>query len=407
MRVFTILIGMAGVAVTYFLGRELFGARAGLIAMFFMAVSRWDINFSRIVFTNILVPLFGALTFYLLLRALRTQRVLDFIWVGITMGIGISTYLSYRVFPVLVVVYLLYRFVANRSFLRSYWRGLVIMVFAAIIAFIPLGVYFQKHPGDFMSRAQAASVQQDIQREKSNAPLYANIRKAFGMFNYQGDPRPRHNLPNSPMLDPITGIFFVLGCGYCLLKWKNTDNTLLTSWLVIGVLPGVLSLADSNPHSARTIGNIPAVCLIAAIAVERCWAVARTRWGKRGEVRFLAVAAVLAALVVVANAYVYFGVQAKDRNVYYDFDPVQTNVAQEVARLAKTSKVYVAAAFTNHSAVKLLDDGLPYQTFNQAQHLPVRDVGDKDVAFLLEPVHRPLLTLFQKYYPYRPDHQLD
>jgi sugar lactone lactonase YvrE len=348
-----------------------------------------------------MLTLFMALVMFLLLRALRTRQPLDFVWTGIAFGLGFTAYLPIRfVLPAVVGVYLLFRVVGNRSFLRQHAHGLLMLALAFMLAFMPLGIYFYRFPDLLLARAQQASVQQDIERAGGSLqPLKDNITKAFGMFNYSGDPRARHNLPLAPMLDPITGIFFVLGLGYVILRWRRPENAILPAWLILGMVPGVMSLADSNPHSMRTIANLPAVCLLAALAAERAWTYVSENYGRRAVQRLLPVAAAIAVLALGANVVLYFNRQANDRSVYYDYDPVQTEVARQVLALGKTNQVFVAAAYTNHSAVKLLGAGAPYLTFNQTQHLPVRDAGDKDLTFILEPVHRQLQALFGQYYP--------
>lgn len=400
MRVYPVLIGMLAILATYFLAREMLGPRGALVAAFVMAISRWHITFSRYIFTAGMVTLAMALTLWLLIRALRTRRPLDFIWAGIAFGLGLTAYLPIRfVLPAVVGTYLVFRLLADRTLLRVHSHGLLLFVIAFLVAVMPLAVYFQKNPSMLLARASQASVQQDIERAGSNEPLKANIRKAFGMFNFEGDPRARHNLPLAPMLDPVTGVFFVLGAGYALWRLRKPEYALLLVWLVYGVVPGVMSLADSNPHSMRTIANIPAVCLLAALAAERGWTYVRTHYGRSGE-QLLKPAAIIVAVVALGiNVVMYFSRQAGNVSVYYDYDPVQTQVAREVVQLGASHQVYVAGAYTNHSAVKLLASSTPYQTFNQTQHLPVRDAGSQDVVFILEPVHRQLLNLFQKYYP--------
>lgn len=399
MRVYPVIIGVLAILATYFLGRELLGPRGALAAAFIMAISRWHITFSRYIFTAGMVTLAMALSMWLLVRALRTRRPLDFIWAGIACGLGLTAYLPIRfVLPAVVGAYLAFRLIADRSLLRVHGHGLLLFAIAFLIAVMPLAVYFQKYPAMLLARAQQASVQQDIQRAGSNEPLKENIRKAFGMFNYEGDPRARHNLPLSPMLDPLTGVFFVLGVGYALLRLRRPDYAILLAWLVIGVIPGVMSLADSNPHSMRTIANIPAVCLLAALPAERVWTFLRSRYSG-GERLLLPVGIAVAVVALGVNVVLYFNQQANNRHVYYDYDPVQTEVAREVARLGVANQVFVASQYTNHSAVKLLDSQTTYATFNQTQHLPVRDDGSKDLIFILEPVQRRLVALFQKYYP--------
>ena len=54
-------------AAAYFAGRELFNRRMGLVLAFFLAVSRWDINWSRIGMHGVSVPFFELLSIALLL----------------------------------------------------------------------------------------------------------------------------------------------------------------------------------------------------------------------------------------------------------------------------------------------------------------------------------------------------
>jgi len=226
------------------------------------------------------VPLFALLTAYFLLRGLKTGQRLSFALGGLAFGLGVHTYIGYRVFPAAIVLFLLAKAVSDWPSLRRLWSGLAVFAIAAWLTFAPLGIFVPKHPEVFLRRIQAASVQQDIQREHSYAPLWSNVRKTVGMFNYHGDPRPRHNLPNAPELDHVSAILFALGTGYALLRLRKPEHVLLISWLVLGFLPGILSLADSNPHSMRTILNIPVVYLLAGVFVERLWAAAAQipRW---------------------------------------------------------------------------------------------------------------------------------
>jgi DNA-binding beta-propeller fold protein YncE/4-amino-4-deoxy-L-arabinose transferase-like glycosyltransferase len=412
LRLAAVTVGMLTVIAFYPLARLLFGWRVALVITFLFAVSRWHITFSRLLFEALPVPLFALLTAYFLLRGLKTGQRLSFALGGLAFGLGVHTYIGYRVFPAAIVLFLLAKAVSDWPTLRRLWSGLAVFAIAAWLAFAPLGIFVPKHPEVFLRRIQAASVQQDIQREHSYAPLWSNVRKTVGMFNYHGDPRPRHNLPNAPELDPVSGILFVLGAGYALLRLRKPEHVLLIAWLVLGFLPGVLSLADSNPHSMRTILNIPVVYLLAGVFVERLWAAAAQipRWPRyianqemyRGWAGQRALAVLLLpvlAFSAYANAQTYFVKQANDRSVWYDFDPVQTQVAEYVKTMSAQNRLFVSSWFTNYSAMKFLDYGVPYQTFNQAAHLPLREVSDRDAIYVLEPAIQQLLPLFQSYYP--------
>jgi len=107
------IFGILTVLGIYLLAKELFskynevGSRCiGLLASFFLAVSFWHINFSRIGFRAILVPFLLVFGFYFLFKGLRTKKALQFITSGIFFGLGFYTYISYR-FVVLLLAFVL------------------------------------------------------------------------------------------------------------------------------------------------------------------------------------------------------------------------------------------------------------------------------------------------------------
>ena len=81
------------------------------------------------------------------------------------------------------------------------------------------------------------------------------------MFNFHGDNNGRHNLPGTPMLDPITGALMVLGVGLCLWRIRQPGSFLLLAWLLLMLVPGIFSLDFEAPQSYRAIGSLPAAYL--------------------------------------------------------------------------------------------------------------------------------------------------
>ena len=397
LRMVTIAVGLATIPAFYLLARELFGWEASLMATALLAVSRWHVTFSRIAFEGILVPLFAILTFYFLIKGLRSAQPLDFALAGLSLGIGLNTYVGFRIVPFIVVAFLPHLFVSQRG--RISYRGLLIFSVATLIVVGPLGIYFLKNPEDFLFGIRQASVTLDIEREGSYDPLLRNIKKSLLMFNYQGDPRPRHNLPKAPMLDPWTAIFFVLGLSYSLYRWGESKFFLSVAWLFLGFLPGVLSLADSNPHSLRTIANIPAVYLLTCVFWDRTWATFAKAFRKVGRRYIIGIPLLLLIAIAHANYDAYFNKQANDRSVYYDFDPIQTQVAKYVKAMGDDHLLLVSPALTNHSAVKFIPYGVPYRDLDLNSHIPIRDRVDRDVIYVLELAHASLIPRLRELYP--------
>jgi DNA-binding beta-propeller fold protein YncE/4-amino-4-deoxy-L-arabinose transferase-like glycosyltransferase len=400
LRAFDVPVGLATVLVFYFLAREMFGVPAAQIGTFLLAASRWHVHFSRLAFVEIVpVPLFEVLVIYFLWRGLRNGRRLDYVFAGLSFGLGFHTYIGYRIFPLVIGLYLLHLLVSKRGLIREHLMGLVIFALATLMTLSPLGIYALQRPHIFLRRAEAASVLQDIEREGSYRPLLENTRKSLLMYNRQGDPRARHNLPHEPMLDTLSAMFFGLGLGYSLLRWRHHRYFLPLVWLCLGLLPGILSLADSNPHSSRTLGSLPAVFLLIAALWDRAWATfAPLLRGEKRHYLALAVMTVM-ALSLWDNFEIYFKHQASDESVYYDFDPVPTEAGKYVKAHGRDNSVLVSLALANHSDLKFIPHEVPLTILDLNQHLPLRQEVEQDVIYVLELSHASLIPRLQSLYP--------
>ena len=122
LRLVSSFFGIFTVLGMFFLGRELFcgfwgkGRKIsgfepeeiiGLGAAFFMAVSFWHINFSRIGFRAIMAPFFIVWALYFLLVSFRQQingkiRILASAAGGFFLGLGAHSYIAYRLAPFFV-----------------------------------------------------------------------------------------------------------------------------------------------------------------------------------------------------------------------------------------------------------------------------------------------------------------
>jgi len=402
MRWQDVVIGLLTVLAFYFLARELYGVAAAQGATFLLAVSRWHTNFSRIAFVEIVpVPLFEILIILFLWRGMERGRRSDFAWAGLLFGLGFHTYIGYRLFPAVIALLVLHQLVVDRAtaWPGRRWLNLIVFGLATFMTLAPLGVYALKQPKIFMRRVEAASVAQDIERAGSYEPVRANLKKSLLMFNYRGDPRPRHNLPHEPMLDFGTAILFGLGVGYSLRYSRRSRYLLPLVWVLIGLLPSVLSLADSNPHSSRTLGNVGPVFLLTAVAWDRMrFALVK---GLEGKGHRLLVGVAVAGLLLIgrSNYQTYFYKQAQAESVYYDFDPIQTSVGEAIKANGYDHRVFVSYEFANHSAVKFIPYNVPYQVFDLNAHLPIREQLDQDALFILERNHAPFVTRLQQLYP--------
>jgi len=256
------IIGILTVFGLYLLTKELFSRKIGLLASFFLAISFWHVNFSRIGFRAIMVPFILVFAFYFLFKGFRIEKrfnprgcrgltsgVKPFIISGIFFGLGFYTYISYR-----FVIFLLGPILILR---KKYFRFTIYCLLFTVLVALPIGIYFLLNPGDFFGRAAGVSIL------ASQNPVYElgkSLILHLGMFNVYGDGNWRHNLSGSPELLWPVGIFFLIGFIYSIVK----KYWFLISWFFIFLLPGILSY-EGIPHSLRVIGTMPAVFIFAGL----------------------------------------------------------------------------------------------------------------------------------------------
>ncbi|MDP3954444.1 MAG: glycosyltransferase family 39 protein [bacterium] len=278
LRLVSAIFGTLTVLGLYLLTKELFNRHIAYIASFLLAVSFWHVLFSRISFRAIMAPMFLVFALYFLWQALRSKHLLPFAISGLFWGLGLYSYLAFRIIPLAAIITLLayWHFIKKDYDHEKYERvkmdiarGLVLALFVAALVSIPLALYFYNNPGDFLGRTGQLSI---FASENPALTLIKNLGQTLAMFNFEGDRNWRHNLGGSPMLLWPVGAMFVVGflrsIFKCLRQWKrhghfSTVQTLLLSWFFVGLLPVILS-SEGIPHALRAIIIVPVVYIFAA-----------------------------------------------------------------------------------------------------------------------------------------------
>jgi len=292
-KIVAALIGILTVLGLYLLIKELLtlatsdkrqATSIALLSSFFLAISFWHVNFSRIGFRAILVPFGLVFLFYFLFQGFRTKKVSNFIFSGLFFGLGFYTYIAFRLTPLLVLLilipwWLIYKKENQR---KKFWLFAICFLLFAILVALPIGIYFLNHPQNFISRTGDVSVfSQDYNPPFSQIlALGKSLASHLSMFNFYGDQNWRHNFAGSPMLSWPIGILFLIGVFISLkelissIKNKNlslvTCHLSLLCWFFVMLLPGILTY-EGIPHALRTIGVIPVVYIFAGLGGWRVY----------------------------------------------------------------------------------------------------------------------------------------
>ncbi len=278
-----------------------------LLAVFALATSFYHINFSRIAFRAIMVSFLLIWSFYFFFKAISslkkkekstessaelttknnslkmlfTGKEFNLFLAGLLTGLGLHTYIAYRVVPLVFIIFLVIFLFVYSGFLKKYWKGILLFLLGAMISAGPLLFYFKNHPSAFSGRTDAVSI--------FNSPEMSTGRAFVKSLAYHlqsivlvGDSNQRHNYNSFPLLPSVWGLFFIIGFFISLKevlltfvnRFRKKEPTRLflpsllgqtTFWVML--IPGVLSL-EGIPHFLRIIGVTPAVFLLTALPFE-------------------------------------------------------------------------------------------------------------------------------------------
>ena len=314
-------------------------------------------------------------------------------------GLGLHTYTGFRIFPIALVIYVVYGFVLGKERIRQSLSGLLILAAVVIMTFAPLGAWAVQHWPEFSARMGQTSVfaGKNTPAERM-AALESSLRRHVPMINYHGDGNGRHNLPGAPAVDFVTGLTFVVGLAYCLYRWRSPVYLLFAAWFVVTMMAGIMSLDWEAPQQARTIVAIPAICAIAAMTLGKVWeswdaAVATLRPAlvrNLGRVVIASLVTALLCLVGYVNYNRYFNQQMQNSEAYYAFSTIETMVARRVAALGPTTNRYFVQDQGTPAFRFLVGGEDPKRPVDSAfyqmyAHMPLRETATKNAVYLLEP----------------------
>lgn len=278
-RLGTALVGIVTVPLFYVLVKELLASTGGermrtvmaLLATFFMATSYWHIVYSRLAIEPILVPLFGILIVYCVLRARSSGRRAFFVLSGLLLGLALYTYPAAYFFPVLVLALWSVYAWRDGQFLRTHWRDVLILFAVCFALATPLGLFAARDFDTFAARASEVSVlNPEATGGSPGAGLLTSFVETAGMFTFRGDVSLVRNPASRAVLDSLASIWFILGLCVVILRYRETPHAVLLTWWAIMCIPGLLT-AHEIPHFSRTIGALPATCLLPALGMVSVW----------------------------------------------------------------------------------------------------------------------------------------
>ncbi len=317
-RLASALIGTLTILATYWLAMEWWPDRRdrhalALAAAFVGATLFSALTTSRSGWHSISMALFSALSLAALLRARRTLARRWFVVAGVYVGLAQYAYPSARFIPVLVALIGLADLLASRGTRRRVLIDYALLLFAAVIVFAPLGIFFMQQPQWLFVRAQQVT-------EETN--LWRNALDTLGAFFLHGDLDGLHNLSGRPLLDPILAIFAMLGVVVSVRR-RSAGAIALTALIVL-TLPALLT--TPAPLTRRWTGVWPIVSILIAAGAIVSARTILNRWPGGRQLVPIGFAALFGVSAFIA-ASDYFGPYVSNPQLFWAYDSGITQVA--------------------------------------------------------------------------------
>ncbi len=371
----SIIFGTLTVLGVFLLASELFGTYlAGLIGAWLTTFSYWAINFSRIGFRAVMVPFVLTFAFYFLFRGLRTKKLHDFIIAGFIYGLGLHTYIAFRVSPLVLIVLLVSLMITREKFLKNYWKHVLVFAIAMFISAAPMLLdFFHFHPEHYASRTSEISILNPATNKGHLLPL---LGKTFGLslakYNFWGDQNMRQNYPPYPILNPITGVAFLVGLIYIFINFfhllharlKNKVRShkfdvwvFLLAWFFALLIPEFLAY-EGNPHALRSIGTLPVVMIISVLPF--LWLIRKINsFGNSFKFLVISLLIVAFSFIAIFDPVKYFVFFANSPKQHSAFEGNLKEVSNYIQAFPPSTQKNIITGSMQRLTLKYLNQNLP------------------------------------------------
>ena len=307
----SLVSGRAAMAVTgtlaviaFFLMADILFSRAvALLAASFLATCYVSSGFDRFACGITQGTLFACLSVYLILLAEKKKSVLCGFLSGAVLGVGLGTFHTFKGVILAFLVFIIYRVIFERGFLRKNWFILVLV----IIGFLAVARHQLTPQKEFASYYIRESF---IFFGYPQLPFSAHIGIllrnigliALMLFLYIADNQAIFLCSGAPMENLFLVPLFFLGCISALYCFRRYNYFLVLAWLILAPIGGILFW----PVEYRVIVFLPAVYILAALGAFLLLKAIISCFRLKGQVFFISSLTVLTVAILAVNVYCYF-----------------------------------------------------------------------------------------------------
>lgn len=257
------IIGILTVWLIYYLGKQWFGAKAGLIAAFLYSISPVTIYYSRSSWNPNPAPFFTLLAILGMYKA-HTSR--NFLWLALT-GFGVAAaaqmhYLALILIPIFGILWLIevWKYYKQKIAGKFFIRGTLISILVFLILLSPLVIFDFRH--NFMNY-RAVSEFFSNRETTVNVNPFNSLSRALPIFNHNlvG----RYITEENQFLTPIISLLALVP----FLFLRTWSVLALGVWFAIGILGLSLYKQNVYDHYLGFLSVVPYLLFGSLIALKR------------------------------------------------------------------------------------------------------------------------------------------
>lgn len=299
-KLMSVVVGMVGVGTIYLLASEFVGQNWAYLTAFVTGTSFWYVAWERTGNSQILIVPVTALSIWCAMRWYKTGRTRFALWGTFVSLLGLFIYPQTWVLPILFVILTLSEH-KKLSYRRDWPWVIGIMLVVGVLWFVAI---FRSGSdvgsGYIGSKIWPAFTHSPVETMRT---FIAYFVKTMLMFTVKGDVLFRVNVPNSPQLDAVSGILFILGIFRYVVKRDWKPFFFLWFPIIFLILPSIspgIPPAEV-PSSGRTIAVVPFVSVLVTSGIVLLFNFFK-KWQKAAVTGAMCVVLVIVSL----NLYKYF-----------------------------------------------------------------------------------------------------
>ncbi len=395
----SVVMSLAAFPFLYCFYRRLSGPTAGLLAIFFMAVMRWHLTYSRDGHPAVEMPFYMGLTLAFWLYAVDRRKTWSFALTGLFLAAALYSYQVGKAFVGLMLIFAVYEWCQNHGSRRKlFGQGALLFVIFSLLC-LPLWkeMITQKSLG---WREQELMAFPGVYIREGWSGVWNHFLATAFSFNRAGDVWFYHNIPGHRLLDDGMGILLILSLFHGLSRIRERSSFYPVVGFAFMCLPSFLSMNPS--HASRLFGTIPFITLLCGNFLAF---LARQAGAFRAPGRRLGTFALgaLLAFCALQNFRDYFLIQSVQEDCWRNGNGAEASwIGKNLAQDGGQYTYLICPRFYGHYTVQFL--GYPHRNdmvlLRLCESLDLRSLPrDKGVCLALEEGQSGILNLFQDLYP--------